>query len=350
MDKTTQPTADSASSAQHWLEISTEAEAETVEAIAEVFQQYGQGVAIEEPIVASPDETYYVDYTQPVKIATYLPLDGRAEERRQRLEEALHWLGLLRPIGPLTVRELAETDWENAWKRYFFVRHVGKRIVIVPSWRRYQPKPGEVVLDLDPGMAFGTGVHPTTRLCLHLVERHLAPGARVLDLGTGSGILAIAAAKLGAAHVRAVELEAVAARVAAENVARNAVDAVVQVKQGELAQVAAAERFGLILANINLRVIRAVLPDLAARLAPGGHAILSGVLREHEVTLREIIADAGLRLAERRREGDWLAIVVAAAKESLGRDASRPRPCGAEYCKRHCCLLDSRRSPHHPHH
>src|SRR5579875_1043167 len=273
----------------HWLEISTRAEAETVEAIAEVFQQYGQGVAIEEPIVASPDETYYVDYTQPVKVATYVPLDERAEERRQRLEAALHWLGLLRPIEPLVVRELAETDWENAWKRYFFVRHVGKRIVIVPSWRQYQPKPGEIILDLDPGMAFGTGVHPTTRLCLHLVARSLAPGARVLDLGTGSGILAIAAAKLGAAHVRAVELEPVAARVAAENVARNGVAAVVQ---GELARVAAAERFDLILANINLRVIRAVLPDLAARLAPGGRAVLSGVLREHEATLREVIADA----------------------------------------------------------
>src|SRR5581483_4575949 len=288
---------------QHWLEISTRAEAETVEAIAEVFQQYGQGVAIEEPIVASPDETHYVDYTQPVKIATYLPLDGRAEERRQRLEEALHWLGLLRPIEPLSVRELAEADWENAWKRYFFVRHVGKRIVIVPSWRQYQPKPGEVILDLDPRMAFGTGVHPTTRLCLHLVERRLAPGARVLDLGTGSGILAIAAAKLGAAHVRAVELEPVAARVAAENVARNGVGAVVRVEQGELAQVDAAARFDLILANINLRVIRDVLPDLAAHLAPGGQAILSGVLREHEATLRECIAAAGLRLAERRREG-----------------------------------------------
>src|SRR5438270_10305829 len=100
----TRPTQHSALSTQHagqhWLELSTRAEAETVEAIAEVFQQYGQGVAIEEPIVASPDETYYVDYTQPVKIATYLPLDGRAEERRQRLEEALHWLGLLRPIEP----------------------------------------------------------------------------------------------------------------------------------------------------------------------------------------------------------------------------------------------------------
>ncbi len=293
-----------------WLELSTRAEAETVEAIAEIFHQWGQGVAIEEPVVAEPDETYHVDYTQPVRVATYLPVDERCEERRQRIEEALHWLGLLRPIEPLVVRQLAESDWENAWKRYFYVRHVGQRLVIVPSWRRYQPKPGEVILDLDPGMAFGTGVHPTTRLCLRLLERHLAPGARVLDLGTGSGILAIAAAKLGAASVQAIELDATAAKVATANVAQNAVAGTVWVEQGELGLVPPDARFDLILANINLRVIRAVLPALARHLAPGGVAILSGVLHEHEAALREIIAEAGLVIRERRRERDWLAIAV----------------------------------------
>jgi ribosomal protein L11 methyltransferase len=295
-----------------WLELSTRAEAETVEAIAEIFHQWGQGVAIEEPVVAEPDETYRIDYTQPVRVATYLPVDDRCEERRQRIEEALHWLGRLRPIEPLEVRKLAETDWENAWKRYFFVRHVGQRLVIVPSWRRYQPKPGEVVLDLDPGMAFGTGVHPTTRLCLRLLEQYLTGAARVLDLGTGSGILAIAAAKLGASAVRAIEVDSTAVGVATANVAHNAVEQVVRVEQGELSLVAPDERFDLMLANINLRVIRAVLPALGAHLAPGGVAILSGVLREHEATLREAIAAAGLRGRERRREKDWLAIAVEA--------------------------------------
>src|SRR5262249_4531505 len=242
-----------------WLELSTRAEAETVEAIAEIFQRWGQGVAIEEPVVSEPDESYRIDYTLPVKTSTYLPLDARTEERRQLIEEGLHWLGRLRPIEPLETRQLAETDWENAWKRHFFVRHVGQRLVIVPSWRRYQPKPAEVILDLDPGMAFGTGVHPTTRLCLQLVERHLAPGASVLDLGTGSGILAIAAAKLGAARVLAVDIETTAVRVAHENVDRNGVGAVVQVEEGELDRVPADVRFDLILANINLRVIRQVL-------------------------------------------------------------------------------------------
>src|SRR5262249_34844521 len=141
---------------------------------------------------------------------------------------------------------------------------------------------------------------------------NLAPGASVLDLGTGSGILAIAAAKLGAAHVLAVDIESTAVRVARENVARNGVGAVVQVEEGNLDRVPANARVDLILADIKLRVIRQVLPDLAARLAPAGAAILSGVLREHEPALRAAVADAGLARRERRREGDWLALVVAA--------------------------------------
>lgn len=299
--------------AARWLELSTRAEAETVEAIAEIFSQHGQGVAIEEPFLAYPDESYEIDAARPVRVTTYLPLDDAASARRERIEEALHWLGRLRGIEPLTVRELAEEDWANAWKKHFHVRHVGKRLVIVPSWRRYTPRPDEVILDLDPGMAFGTGVHPTTRLCLQLVERWTAPGMRVLDLGTGSGILAIAAAKLGAARVTARDIESTAARVAQENVERNGVADRIEVAQGTLDSVPTDERYDLILANINLRVLREVLAPLAARLAPGGAAILSGVLHEYEPALREVVAEAGLAWRERRRQQDWLAVVVAPA-------------------------------------
>jgi ribosomal protein L11 methyltransferase len=164
-------------------------------------------------------------------------------------------------------------------------------------------------------MAFGTGVHPTTRQCLRLLERHQPPDARVLDLGTGSGILSIAAAKLGAREVCAIDLDATAARVAVENVAVNDVADRVRVEAGELDLVAPDERFDLILANINLRVIRLVLPALARHLAPGGVAILSGVLHEHEAELKETIAGAGLAVRERRREKDWLAVAVVAAAE-----------------------------------
>jgi ribosomal protein L11 methyltransferase len=293
-----------------WLELSTRAEAEAVEAIAEVFARWGQGVAIEEPVVNTPDDTYHPDASQPVRVATYLPLDEQAAERQQRIEQALYWLGRLRPIAPLTTRRLAEADWETAWKQYFHVQHVGQRLVIVPSWRRYRPRPGEVVLALDPGMAFGTGLHPTTRLCLRLLERYLQPGARVLDLGTGSGILAIAAAKLGARRVHAIDTDATAVRVAQENVARNGVDAWVTVQHGDATLLAPAEPYDLVLANINLRVIRTLLPDLPAHLTPAGLAILSGVLHEHAPALRAAIAAAGLCWRARRGARDRLAVVV----------------------------------------
>src|SRR5438445_2996958 len=206
--------------AGEWLELETLAEAEAVEAVSAVFAEFGQGVAIEQVVESSRDgDVVHLPADALVSIKTYLPvLDPATHERRARIEQAVWALGKLRDVGPLQVRTLRETDWANAWKEYFFVHRVGRRTVIVPSWRDYIAQPDDVVLLLDPGMAFGTGLHPTTRLCLQALEDMLQPGMRVLDVGAGSGILPIAAARLGAAHVDAVEIDPVAARVCQENV------------------------------------------------------------------------------------------------------------------------------------
>ena len=158
-----------------------------------------------------------------VIVKTYLPLDGTAGEAQRRLEEGLWHLGQIYPIPDPVIRELAEEDWAEAWKQQYHLLRVGRRIVIVPAWEAYAPAPGEVVIRLEPGMAFGTGLHPTTRLCLEALEAHLAPGCTVLDVGTGSGVLAIAAAKLGARSVLALDADPVAVSVARENVALNGV-------------------------------------------------------------------------------------------------------------------------------
>jgi ribosomal protein L11 methyltransferase len=304
------PTADSTLT---WLECSTLAEAEAVDAVAEVFSRFGQGVAIEEPIRSSPDgELVEILAGQPVLVKTYLPADERVEERRRQLEEAVWHLGRLRRVEPLQTRPLAESDWADAWKRYFFVHRVGQRLVIVPSWRRHRQRPGDVVLRLDPGMAFGTGLHPTTRLCLRALEREIRGGERILDLGTGSGILAIAAARLGAGRVLGLEIDPVAVRVAQANLARNRCRRTVEPRLGSLPLDQPLERrFDLVVANISLRVLSELYPEIGRVLRPGGRALLSGVLEADAPTLVRQLQTAGWRLLAQHDEAEWTLLSVA---------------------------------------
>ncbi len=337
-----------------WLEIQVSVDNEAVEAVAELLARYGyNGGVVVEPAWTPGDEgpEFSYDLARPSVLKTYLPLDVHAEDARQRIEQALWHLGQLRPVGPLQVRRLEEEDWANAWKQHYRVLRVGERIVVVPSWLEHQPEPTDVVLQLDPGMAFGTGLHPTTQLCLGLLEHYVRPGQRVLDLGTGSGILAIAAARLGAGHVLALDNDPVAVAVAAENIARNGVSTTVTVAEGSLgagsrmghwlsgdfgppaeqapalAQPDAAPRetvkpaggsdaeqqalagFDLIVANLIARVLTVLAADLAAALAPGGILISSGIIDTREAEVVDAFAAAGLRQVARQVAGEWVALV-----------------------------------------
>ncbi len=296
-----------------WLELTTTAEPEAVESLSAVFAQHGQGVAIEQVVESSRDgDIVHYPPDAPVLIRTYLPLtDPNVEQRKADLEKAVWALGQLRRVAPLQVRRLKEADWANAWKEHFFVHRVGRRSVIVPSWREaeYTPLPDDIVLLLDPGMAFGTGLHPTTRLCLVAAEELVKPHMRVLDVGAGSGILAIAAARLGAAHVEAVEIDPVAARVCEENVARNGVAAQVHVRAGTLDE-GPGETFDLILANITIATLLDLHPRLRSHLRADGIAVLSGVLAERADELLSVLQQAGWRHVRTDQEQDWVAIFV----------------------------------------
>ncbi|HEY2595631.1 MAG TPA: 50S ribosomal protein L11 methyltransferase [Chloroflexota bacterium] len=297
-----------------WLELTTSVEPEAVESVSAVFAEHGQGVTIEQSVESSRDgDIVNLPSDAPVTVRTYLPLaDPSVESRRARLEKAVWALGKLRQVGPLQVRTLREADWANAWKEHFFVHRVGERIVIVPSWREadYAPRVGDVVLLLDPGMAFGTGLHPTTRLCLLAVEQLVEPGMRVLDVGAGSGILSIAAARLGAIDVSAVEIEAVAASVCQENVNRNHVADIVEVRAGTLeSDPGLDERVDLILANITIATLLRLHPLFPAYLRPGGRAVCSGVLAERADELIAAFRAAGWEHDRTEQEQDWVAIV-----------------------------------------
>src|SRR5438477_10057367 len=210
----------------HWLELTVQTHPEAVESVSELLNRYTTGgVAIEEPIeLVDEGQEYRVLTGQTVKVHAYLPIDGKEEVARQQVAEGLWHLSSLGSqfVGDLQTRVVHEEDWANAWKDYYHVTHIGQRLVIRPSWREYLPRNNEVVLELDPGMAFGTGLHPTTRMCLELIEQRMRPDMRVLDVGTGSGILALAAAKLQAANVHCIDNSSVAVESATANAAVNA--------------------------------------------------------------------------------------------------------------------------------
>ncbi len=295
-----------------WLELTVSAHREAVEAISELLSRCAPGgVAIEEPIDLLDDgQEYRVLPDDAVLVRAYLPVDGSEAEKRQQVEQGLWHLGQIGPrfVGELSTRFVAEEDWANAWKEYYHVLHLGQRVVIKPSWRDYVPAPDEIVLELDPGMAFGTGLHPTTRMCLELLEQRVQPGMRVLDVGTGSGILALAAARLGAASVLALDVSSVAVEAAQANVRANGLEERVTVRSGSL-EVTSGERYDLVVANIIARVIAALAPVLVGALVPGGLLIASGIIDERLSLAEEALRAAGLAEIEQVRDGDWVSLV-----------------------------------------
>ena len=307
----------------NWLELSVEVDPEAVEPVSELFARFGYqgGVVVEQPLQI-PDEGYAdwatltqpeIDPNRPVSVRTYLPNDEQAGETRRRLEEALWHLGMMREVGDLQVQEREEEDWANAWKQYYGIQRMGKRIIIKPSWLEYAPKEGDVVLDLDPGMAFGTGLHPTTRLCLEALEEYVEPGepAHILDLGTGSGILAIAAAKIAGPHATLVALDTdmVAVEATRENVERNGLSEQVEVGQGSTDAARSRAPYSLIVANILASVIIDLSGSLHGLLEPGGTLISSGIFIERGEKVKVALEAAGLPVRVEKQEGDWLCLI-----------------------------------------
>lgn len=217
----------------------------------------------------------------------------------------------------VTLVSLSEDDWANNWKQYYKPTHVGRRIVVVPAWEDYAVQPGEIPLRMNPGMAFGTGTHETTRLCIGLLEEFLPDGAQMLDIGTGSGILAIAGLLLGAKSALGVDIDEVAVKVARENARLNGVDGRYDAVCGDLVKEVRGH-FGLITANIVADVIIRLAPAVPAYLAPGGVFIASGIIGERAPEVRRALGDAGLAVVREAEEHGWRAFACRAA-ENAGR-------------------------------
>lgn len=326
-----------------WLELAVSADHEAVEAVSEILSRAAPGGTSVEPAFELVEEglAARVDLARPARVRAHLPLLDpitvrAAVERADRELGHLQAFGL-RPIGDLTVSVVHDADWANAWKEHFPVLRVGRRIVIRPTWRRHRRLPGDVVLALDPGMAFGTGLHPTTRLCLAALESladrgvladrasdggagggararaNTGPGgesdagpARVLDVGSGSGILSIAAAILGAESVLAVDVDPLAVDATVANARRNRRTRVIHARLGSVPT--ADGPFDIVLANLIASLLISLADGLVEELRPGGRVVASGIFENREADVVAAFQARGLEVVNRWAEGDWVAL------------------------------------------
>jgi ribosomal protein L11 methyltransferase len=308
-----------AASKDAWVELSVAADHEAVEAVSEILSRAAPGGTSVEPAFELIDDglAARVDLARPALVRAYLPVLS-ASAVREAVVQADRELGHLqafglRPIGDLSARLIHEADWANAWKSHFPVLRVGRRIVIRPTWRRHRRQPGDIVLALDPGMAFGTGLHPTTRLCLAALEslgdRGVLSGARVLDVGSGSGILSIAAGLLGAASILAVDVDPIAVEASVANARRNRLGRVVRAREGSAPS--GEGPFDIVLANLIASLLVTLADGLVADLRPGGTLLASGIFANREAEVVAAFVARGLVIAHRYDEGDWVALEAA---------------------------------------
>ena len=293
-----------------WLELSLRAPAEYVEPLSVIFQRHGYGgVAVEQVGGYNPDEDETAPDNSTAILRSYLPINRTTESRKEHIRIAVDLISRLCSLSPLEERVMEEGEWMESWKSHFSVLHLG-RIVICPSWMEYEAKPGEVVIGMDPGMAFGTGHHPTTRMCLTELEKLVMPDVRVMDVGTGSGILTVAAAKLGAAHVLALDIDPIAIKAARANVKANGLQRVVKVQRHPLSpEDSVGSGFDLVVANLYTKVILSIAPALVAQLVPQGNLIVSGIMADRVQEVERHLEAAGCTLLRMAREGDWAVLV-----------------------------------------
>ena len=282
-----------------WAEITVECAPDAVDAVSETFFEAGCGGITQIG-------------TDPVSICGSLPMTDELTERIAGLKAHLARLpefGLPAVSEEITVRYAEEEDWANAWKQYFKPIRVGTSLIVKPSWESYVPEAGDLILELDPGMAFGTGNHPTTRLCMEALEKYVVPNMRIADVGTGSGILSLAAARLGAAEIFATDIDLLPRQIASENVERNALKETIAVLETEPFE-EAAQNCDLVVMNIVAHAIVALAPQTAQRLKTGGIFIGSGIVTEHESAVNEALAAVGIEPIEAFREDIWVCFVA----------------------------------------
>lgn len=296
-----------------WLEISMLVNGELGEAVAEVMDRFTSGGVVVESGVKYMNDEDEGTPNGPVKVYGYLVNDAQIEERRHKLEEALWHLHAIRELPKPEYKPIADENWMAAWKDHYHPIPIGKKLLVLPAWIKQEDKT-RIAVKIDPSMAFGTGTHPSTQLCLELIEEYTHPGAPVIDIGCGSGILSIAALKMGASHALAVDIDPASVKATGENADANDVldkvecglGSVVEVKEGNYSIKQAPVVLANILAPVLIRLFNTGMADL---VEPGGVIILAGILAEQADSVIESAGCHGVTFVEKRQSGDWVALV-----------------------------------------
>jgi len=296
-----------------WLEVTLVLDDELAEPVADVLARFAPGgVALGYDNVDPDPER---PHAGPFRVQAYLPADENLPATQAALAEALWHLGQIRPLPEPALRFVENQDWSESWKRHYRPLRLGRHLVIIPSWATTALGPDDVPVLLDPGMAFGTGTHPTTQLCLELLEENLRPGMTVIDLGCGSGILGLAALRLGAGLVLALDTDPEATRATQDNARLNQIGANLRTHLGSLTDLLQGGvqpgRAPLVVANILAGTLARMLGEGLPRvLEPGGRLILSGILREQSAEVEAALEASGMTLVEQRTREDWVALVA----------------------------------------
>ncbi|MGY0372410.1 50S ribosomal protein L11 methyltransferase [Clostridium sp. JNZ J1-5] len=309
---------------KQWLEIEIVTSSEAADAVTGILYNTGvQGVAIidskdvEEKKQSSDGfdwvEVDFLEIKDGAIVKAYYKEDEKFNEYLQYVKESvmnLEMFGLNKGEGKITVKKVNEEDWENNWKVYYKPTKVGKRIVVKPTWEEYEKSEDEVIIELDPGMAFGTGTHETTRLCMQALEKYVKSDSTVFDIGTGSGILAITAAKLNAKKVIGVDLDPVAVDAAKENVGLNNLSNI-EILYGNLMDVVDGKA-DIVVANILADIIKILAEDVKKFVVEGGCFIASGIILDRKDDVIEKLNECGFSIEEVNTDGEWCCIVAKA--------------------------------------
>ncbi len=300
----------------HWLEVKIQSDGELAEALADMLGRFVSGGVVVENVTEFNQHTQENEPTGQVLVIGYIPIDENLESAKQKFEEALWHLSQIVPIPRPQYTEIKDQNWMNAWKEHFSPIQIGEKIVVLPAWQ--EPKQGETryIVRINPAMAFGTGTHPTTQLCMRLLERYIQPQDDVIDVGCGSGILSIAALKLGARYVLAVDVDSEAINGTLENAKLNNISSpaleighcsVEEVRSGQFS----LQKAPLVLVNILASIILDLFEvGLGKIVEENGLLLLSGILDHQKPAVLKAADEAGFTLIEEITEADWVSFAL----------------------------------------